>query len=314
MVAPVTRRLIASERVLDRSFLVESADPMNNAFVSRRDFTNEIVVANEETRAVRKPHWLDRAKLAEPSRADLSVIIPAYNEECRLGESLPVVWEYLRGRFADFELIVVDDGSSDATGRVVESFARDHPGVKLVAYQPNRGKGYAVRAGILEAEGALVLFSDADLSTPIEEIEALLERLDAGSDVAIGSRAVPGSDLRVRQPWYRELAGRSFNRLARLVATPGLRDTQCGFKLFHRRAAQDVFGRMAEDGFSFDIEALHLAIRLGYEVAEVPVQWTHREGSKVRLLRDSTRMFLALIRVRRRHHRLRAETHESSRV
>jgi dolichyl-phosphate beta-glucosyltransferase len=141
-----------------------------------------------------------------------------------------------------------------------------------------------------------------------------MARIDAGSDIAIGSRALPGSDLTVRQPWYRELAGRSFNRLAQLLATPGLRDTQCGFKLFDRVVAQDIFGRMIEDGFSFDIEALHIAIRMGYTVAEVPVQWMHREGSKVRLVRDSTRMFQALLRVRRRHSTLQVMSHEPSRV
>jgi dolichyl-phosphate beta-glucosyltransferase len=286
---------------------------MNKGLVSRRNSTTELVVAKDGAATVRKPHLLDRSR-AGRSRAALSVVVPAYNEERRLGETLPIVWAYLHDHFPDFELIVVDDGSSDATARVVESFARVHRGVKLVSYRPNRGKGFAVRTGILEAEGPLVLFSDADLSTPIEGVEALLSRIDAGSDVAIGSRAVPGSDLKVRQPWYRELAGRSFNRLAQLLATPGLRDTQCGFKLFRRHAARDVFGRLVEDGFSFDIEALHVAIRLGYEVTEVPVQWMHREGSKVRLLRDSARMFLALIRVRRRHRGLRRVTFESGRV
>jgi dolichyl-phosphate beta-glucosyltransferase len=312
MVAPVASRSTNDKGDLVGSVLVESAEPMNKGLVSRRNSTRAIIAADDEARTVHKPHWVERTKFVEPSRPDLSVIIPAYNEERRLGETLPVVWAYLHDHFPGFELIVVDDGSRDATAGVVESFARDHPGVQLISYPENRGKGHAVRTGILKAEGALILFSDADLSTPIGEVESLLVRLDAGSDVAIGSRAVPGSDLKVRQPWYREFAGRSFNRLARRLATPGLRDTQCGFKLFHRRAARDVFGRMVEDGFSFDIEALHLAIRLGYEIAEVPVQWTHQEGSKVRLLRDSARMFLALIRVRRRHQSLRAPARETS--
>jgi dolichyl-phosphate beta-glucosyltransferase len=240
-------------------------------------------------------------------------VIPAYNEADRLEGSLSAIGDYLRGRFDAFELIVVDDGSEDRTPAIVESYARGHAGVRLVSYQPNRGKGHAVRAGILQARGELVLFSDADLATPIEEIEGLLARLHAGSDVAIGSRAVPGTSLVVRQPWYRELAGRCFNLLAQRV-TPGIRDTQCGFKLFRRDAAHDIFSRSREDGFGFDAEALHIAIRRGYRIDEVPVRWSHREGSKVRLLRDSTRMFLALLRVGRRHQALEAASHEPSRV
>jgi dolichyl-phosphate beta-glucosyltransferase len=183
----------------------------------------------------------------------------------------------------------------------------------LISYRPNRGKGHAVRVGVLAERGKRVLFSDADLSTPIEEVENLSARLHEGSEVAIGSRAVPGANLAVRQPWYRELAGRSFNLLAQRV-TPGLRDTQCGFKLFRRDAAHHIFSRMAEDGFGFDIEALHIAMRLGYRMSEVPVRWVHHEGSKVRLFRDSSRMFLTLLRVGRRHHALRAVKNEPSRV
>jgi dolichyl-phosphate beta-glucosyltransferase len=270
---------------------------------------------DDDVVAIRKPHVLDRAHRVrdDEARPSLSVVVPAYNEQDRLGGSLSVMWEYLHGRFDDFELIVVDDGSRDGTARVVESFARDHAEVRLVSYQPNRGKGHAVRVGVLQARGEMVLFSDADLATPIEEVEGLLARIFEGAGVAIGSRAVPGAQLALRQPWYRELAGRSFNLLAQRV-TPGIRDTQCGFKLFRRVAARDIFSRLKEDGFGFDAEALHIAMRLGYRVAEVPVRWVHREGSKVRLLRDSARMFLTLLRVGRRHHTLRAVNYEPSRV
>lgn len=262
----------------------------------------------------RKPHLADRSPWGGGGLPGISVVVPAYNEEQRLEASLSRIWNYLTRRFPAFELIVVDDGSTDATARVVEEFAADHPSVALIAYQPNRGKGYAVRTGILRASYELMLFSDADLATPIEEVEALLERIVAGADVAIGSRMVAGSQLKVRQPWYRELAGRSFNRLAQRMATPGIVDTQCGFKLFLGPVARDVFSRMSEDGFGFDIEVLLLALRLGYEVAEVPVEWRHCAGSKVRLLRDSARMFSTLVRVRKRHHAVRSLKNECVRV
>ncbi|WP_406699390.1 dolichyl-phosphate beta-glucosyltransferase [Singulisphaera sp. Ch08] len=261
-----------------------------------------------------KPHLSDRPAGVGGTLPGISVIVPAYNEEQRLQASLSRIWSFLSQRFSAFELIVVDDGSTDATVRVVEAFAVDHHSVELIAYQPNRGKGYAVRTGMLRASYDLVLFSDADLATPIEEVETLLARIMAGADVAIGSRMVAGSELKVRQPWYRELAGRSFNLLAQRMATPGIVDTQCGFKLFLGPVARDLFNRISEEGFGFDIEVLLLALRLGYEVAEVPVEWRHCEGSKVRLLRDSARMFSTLVRVRKRHHAVRSLRNERVRV
>lgn len=278
--------------------------------------------AREQSRArddakgvVRKPHVLDRAQVVrDPADAPhLSVVLPAYNEEKRLGDTLRIVSEYLCRRFERSELIVVNDGSQDRTSAVVESFVRDQVSLRLIAYPANRGKGYAVRTGVLAAKGEMVLFSDADLSTPIEEVETLLAAVEKGADVAIGSRAAPGAQLLVRQPWYRELAGRSFNRLAQRL-TPGIRDTQCGFKLFRREAAHEIFGRVKEDGFGFDAEVLHVAVRLGYPVAEVPVRWVHCPGSKVRLVRDSIRMFLTLLRVGRRHSALKVVRCESRRI
>jgi dolichyl-phosphate beta-glucosyltransferase len=257
----------------------------------------------------RLPH---RTYIAGDTQPSLSLVVPAYNEEARLAETLPQMWDFLHRHFPGFELIVVDDGSRDATGRVVEDFARDHGGVKLISYQPNRGKGHAVRAGVLKARGDLVLFSDADLATPLEEVENLLAPLGSGSDIAIASRAAKGARRVVRQPWYRELAGRCFNLMVQLMAVPGIKDTQCGFKLFPRPVAHDVFARYEEDGFSFDIEVLHIALRLGYQVAEVPVRWMHREGSKVKMSRDVPRMFLALLRIRRRHQTLRPHVFERS--
>lgn len=250
----------------------------------------------------------DTLSFTEPPA--ISVVVPAYNEEGRLGNTLPIMYAYLKEHFSWFELLVVDDGSTDRTPAIVHEFARQHPEVRLLSYQPNRGKGHAVRTGVLQSQGEWVLFSDADLATPIEELPNLAAKLREGYDIAIASRAVRGAQLVVRQPWYREFAGRSFNLMVQLLAVPGIHDTQCGFKLFRQDAAREIFSRCEENGFSFDIEVLHVALRLGYRVAEVPVHWMHREGSKVRLLRDAVRMFLALLRISRRHHALRAVVQE----
>ena len=230
----------------------------------------------------------------------ISVVIPAYNEQDRIVPTLAAIHDYLTRWLPRFELIVVDDGSTDATCQVVADFAAQHPNVALVANYPNRGKGHAVRTGMLLARGDLVLFSDADLATPIEELESLSEAVREGADVAVGSRALKSSVLATRQPWYRVLAGQTLNRFVRWLVVPGIRDTQCGFKLFRRDASHDLFKRSLEDGFGFDIEVLHLSHRLGYKIAEVPIQWHHREGSKVRMVRDSLRMLgtIATIRMR----------------
>ncbi len=229
----------------------------------------------------------------------LSVVVPAYNEETRLGASIKRMLAYLDAQNYTFEILVVDDGSTDATAHVVETIAACRPQVRLLGYQPNRGKGGAVRYGMLRARGARILFSDADLATPIEEVEKLLTQLNAGFDIAIGSRDVPGSQLLKRQSPLRELGGRAFNKLVQLLAVPGIHDTQCGFKLFTHSAAQAVFGRTQVEDFAFDVEALYLAIRVfGLRVAEVPVRWSHQEGSKVRFLRDAGRMMKTLLRIR----------------
>lgn len=240
----------------------------------------------------------------------LSIVVPAYNEEGRIGDTLPVIWEYAHERYESFELIVVDDGSNDATASIVTSFAESHPEVRLISYSPNQGKGCAVRTGMLEARGELVLFCDADLATPMEEAARLKARISGKCQVAIGSRAVRGAELVVRQPLYREFAGRTFNLMVRLLAVPGIHDTQCGFKMFTQSAAKQIFSRCRENGFAFDIEVLHVARRLGYGVVEVPVHWRHVAGSKVRLLRDAVRMFLALLRITLRHRGVRREENE----
>jgi dolichyl-phosphate beta-glucosyltransferase len=257
------------------------------------------------------PH---RRFVPEHTHPALSLVVPAFNEEARLLETLPAMWQFLKSRFFRFELIMVDDGSTDGTAAVVEAFAQEHPGVSLISYQPNRGKGYALRLGVLKARGDLVLFTDADLSTPLDEFERLLEPIVSGNDIAIASRAARGARRLVRQPWYRELAGRCFNLMVQCLAVPGVLDTQCGFKLFPREVAHELFAQYEEDGFGFDIELLHIARRLGYRIAEVPVRWMHRDGSKVRMRRDAPRMLAALLRIRRRHRVLRPHALERTRV
>ncbi len=234
-------------------------------------------------------------------------MVPAYNEADRLPRTLLRLDEYYRSQPYAWEVTVVSDGSSDATERVVEEFAASHPGFSLLAYSPNRGKGHAVRVGMLRATGERVLFCDADLATPQEETEKLMAHLDAGADVAIGSRPLAESRLEVRQPWYRELLGRLFNQAVQLLAVRGIDDTQCGFKLFTREAAQATFRRCALDGFSFDLAAIMVARDLGLRIDEVPVRWRHQEGSKVVLLRDGPRMLKDLVGLRLKGKKIRME-------
>lgn len=238
----------------------------------------------------------------ESSELALSVVIPAYNETARLEPTLRRVIDYCRAHCPDFEILVVDDGSTDGTPDLVERIAAAERGVKLIALGANRGKGAAVRSGMLAARGREVLFSDADLATPIEELDKLRQRLADGCDIAIGSRAAPGADIRVRQHPMRELMGRTFNLMVRVAALGGIRDTQCGFKLFRRDAARDLFGRARLDGFAFDVEVLWLA-RGRYQVAEVPVVWSHVDDSKVSPGGDAARMFVDLLRIRWLHRR-----------
>jgi len=228
----------------------------------------------------------------------ISVIIPAYNEENRLPATLKRVHEYLVSKADEFEIVVVDDGSSDTTESEVMRASTEMPGIRLVKNGANMGKGFSVRQGVLASRGELVLISDADLSTPIEEVEKLIPFVEGEFDIAIGSRAMKESELAVRQPWYREGMGRAFNALVRSLVIGGLSDTQCGFKLISKEAAKRIFERCRIDGFSFDVEVLFLAERLGYRIKEVPVKWLNSPASRVRIFRDSTRMFLDLLIIR----------------
>ncbi|HEX7842215.1 MAG TPA: dolichyl-phosphate beta-glucosyltransferase [Kofleriaceae bacterium] len=229
----------------------------------------------------------------------LSIIIPAYNEERRIGATLERVTRYLDARRNGYELIVVDDGSRDATRETVARVTGDHPCVRLLAMPQNAGKGAAVRTGVLASRGGAVLFSDADLSTPIEELERLEAALAEGADVAIGSRAAPGEVLR-RQPLLRRLQGRGFHLAVRALGfrvVAAIRDTQCGFKLFRGPVARVLFRELTLTGFAFDVELLELAHRR-FELREVPVAWNHADGSKVRPGIDAARMLRDLVRIR----------------
>jgi glycosyltransferase involved in cell wall biosynthesis len=230
----------------------------------------------------------------------LSIVIPAYNEAARLPPTLDAVCRYLAARPWRFaEILVVDDGSTDGTGALVAEAAKQDPLFRLLRNPGNRGKGYSVRHGVLEARGDWVLFTDADLSTPIEEMEKLRQAVCGGRAlIAIGSRAIDRTLIEVHQPGLRESAGHFFNLFMRLVTGLPFRDTQCGFKLFEARAAREVFRRQVLNGFGFDVEALYIARKLGYPIAEVPVRWSDVAGTKVSLARGID-AFADLLRVRR---------------
>jgi len=227
---------------------------------------------------------------------EVSIVIPAYNEGSRIGPTLKRAIEYSDRHFSDYEIIVVDDGSKDNTIDIVAKHKNPH--LRLLKNGINRGKGYSVRRGVLQARLPYVLFSDSDLATPIEEIEKLAWFLDREYDIAFGSRNVKGSEIRVKQPWYRILVGRGFALLVNLFAVHGFRDTQCGFKIFKKRAAREIFRRSRLDRFSFDVEVLFIAKKRGYKIKEVPIIWIDKKGSKVDPVKDSLRMLRDILVIR----------------
>ncbi len=241
-------------------------------------------------------------------RPFLTVVVPAYNEARRLPGNLAQIRAFLEQQSYTFEIIVVDDGSTDDTvGQICEMVAGD-PRVRVIE-NPHFGKGYTVRTGMLAATGDIVLFTDADLSVPIEDIDKLLPYFEAGYDVVFGSREGGGEEQRIGEPFYRHLMGRVFNSFVRSLAVPGVQDTQCGFKALRREVAQDIFPRLLiHDGSqgpidhpmvtAFDVEMLFLARKAGYKLKEVPVIWYYRNESKVKALPDSWRNLKDVLRVR----------------
>jgi dolichyl-phosphate beta-glucosyltransferase len=227
----------------------------------------------------------------------VSIIIPAYNEAKRIGKTLETIKKFLSDKPYSWEIILVDDGSSDFTISTARSKIADSR-LRILKNPRNLGKGASIRNGMMSAKGRYLLFSDADLSTPIEELDNLLGYCEKGYDVAIGSRALKESQLIVRQPWYREMMGRIFNVFVRLIVVKGIKDTQCGFKMFSRRAGREIFPRQQLKGFAFDVELLLLAQKSGYKIKEVPVKWINSPSTKVSALKDSAKMFLDLIKLR----------------
>lgn len=234
------------------------------------------------------------------TRPRWSVIIPAFNEARRLPPYLDEVVAYFDGRGEPYEVLVVDDGSTDDTAARVERLAHPHPRVRLLRLGRNAGKGAAVRRGMLAAAGRWRLFADADGATPIAELKRLEPALEAGADLAIGSRVLPDPSVSVVAQPNRVRAGRAFNWLVARLGLRAVADSQCGFKVFTASAAERLFPRLRTDGFGFDVELLLLAQRLGYRIVEVPVNWTDQPGSKVTVLRDGPRMLWQIVRARLR--------------
>lgn len=232
-----------------------------------------------------------------PSSPELSIVIPAFNEELRLPATLERVAAYLKNCHRDAEVLVVDDGSKDRTAEVAESFRSKIPSLRVVPNGVNRGKGYSVRHGVQEARGRIVLFTDADLSAPIEEADKLVDALQH-FDVAIGSRAVNRSLITVHESPFREFAGIIFNKIVRFTLRLPFVDTQCGFKAFVRERCQIIFKQQTIERFGFDPELLYLARHHGLHAVEIPVRWGHSPATKVNMLRDSLQMFLDVFVIR----------------
>jgi dolichyl-phosphate beta-glucosyltransferase len=236
-----------------------------------------------------------------PPAPVLSIIIPAYNERDRLPPHLGPVLAYLREHFPSFELIVVDDGSADGTAEIVSAALAAEARARVMAYQPNRGKGHAIRTGVLASRGEQVVFLDADLSTPVEEIPRALEELRE-AEVVIGSRGLPDSEIRVRPPLYRRLASMVFDLIKHLmVGLWNIADTQCGFKAYRGPVARQLFALSRVERFMFDVEILYLAERAGLRIKEIPVRWADAPGSKVRFWEGVVHMVRDLWRIRRMH-------------
>jgi dolichyl-phosphate beta-glucosyltransferase len=227
----------------------------------------------------------------------LSIVIPSYNEERRLPGTVRHIRSYLDGSGRNYELILVDDGSTDGTLRLMRQLERDCEQIRVLSLEINQGKGRAVAEGVRVSRGEMVLFSDSDLSTPIEELPKLEQALEAGADIAFGSRAAPGS-REVNQAIYRQIMGKVFNVTVRLLLLPGVKDSQCGFKLLRTSVAKELFGALHTGGFAFDVEILWRARQAGYRAVEVPVRWLNSDATRVSPLRHSAQMFRDLVSLR----------------
>ncbi len=228
----------------------------------------------------------------------ISVVIPAYNESARIGKALDEILSCVRDRGWRAEVLVVNDGSTDRTGAIVQEFAESHPEVRLLNNPGNRGKGYSVRHGVLHAVGEVVMFTDADLSAPMEEAERLFGALDEGADIAIGSRWLERTRQTLKQPLYRQFFGRCFNAITRLVVGLPFADTQCGFKAFRRPVAQTIFQLQRIERWGFDPELLFIALKRGYIIREVPVTWGHDQRSRLSYLKDGVKMLEEIAYIR----------------
>jgi glycosyltransferase involved in cell wall biosynthesis len=231
----------------------------------------------------------------------VSVVVPAYNEEVRLGPTLPQIFTYFQSIDVPIEVLVVDDGSRDGTSALVERLRADEPRLKLVRFPANRGKGAAVREGTLAATGRLVLITDADLSTPLFEFDHLLKRMrETSSDVVIGSRALAASRVEIGQPFYRRWMGKTFNLLMRTITRLPFHDTQCGFKLVDREKTAPIFRKMVIEGFAFDVELLWLARLAGLRILEEPIEWRNSTDTRVSAIRSSWSMLSDVLKLRGR--------------
>ena len=228
----------------------------------------------------------------------LSIVIPAYNEEKRIGRTLEEIMGYLKTKDYECEIIVVDDGSTDSTREMIRRFEGLDSRLRVIENKIGKGKGYSVRRGMLEARGKFALFSDADLSTPIEEIEKLIYWLEKDYDIAIGSRDLPDSQVEIHQSFLREGMGKIFNKIMNLIVFTGLKDTQCGFKCFKRYVVNEVFSKQRINGFAFDVEIIQIAMQHGFRIKEVPVRWLNSPYSKVSVVRDPALMLYDLFRIK----------------
>ena len=234
----------------------------------------------------------------------ISIVVPAFNEQSHIKPTVETICLFMDGADRDYEVIVVDDGSADGTVDTARAVAASGKPLTIVSYEPNRGKGYAVRQGVMKSVKDTILMTDADLSAPIDQLFKLENALGESFDIVVGSREAAGAILLVRQPFYRRWGGRILNLVIRAFAVPGIRDTQCGFKLFRTEAARSIFENTIIDDFGFDVEVLYLARKMGYKTKEVGVIWSHQEGSKVRPIRDGLRILWDIIRMRTKRYRL----------